>query len=113
MPIPFLLAWMEQRRDFTADGIDPGQIRAFVEIAIDAGEAEVLQIVPAAVLSGDDVLDMEGGQRGVLLMEFAVFATGLRALANEVPQTLVHAALPDLNFRASRRRTATNLLAFT
>lgn len=40
------------------DGIDAGQIGALVEVAVDVRESEILNVVGAAVLLGDDVLDV-------------------------------------------------------
>ena len=46
-----------------------------MEITIDARQREVVDVIRAAVLLGDDVLDMQGGKRGVILMQLTVFAT--------------------------------------
>jgi hypothetical protein len=65
------------------------------------------------VLERADVLDMEGSERGILLMGLAILASVFGAFFDKGPRDGIHAALPDLNFLASRRRTATNLLALT
>ena len=46
-----------------------------MEITIDARQRKVVDVIGAAVLLGDDVLDMQGGKRGVILMQLTVFAT--------------------------------------
>lgn len=46
-----------------------------MEITIDARQGEVIDIVGAAVLLGNDVLDMQGGKRRIILMQLTVFAT--------------------------------------
>ena len=62
MLIPALLAWVEELGQRICQGIDAGEIGAFVEIAVDAGETEVRFIVGAAVLERADVLDVQGGE---------------------------------------------------
>ena len=66
---------MEELRYFVRFGIDTCQIRTFVEITINARQRKVVYVIGAAVLLGDDVLDMQGGKRGVILMQLTVFAT--------------------------------------
>ena len=52
-----------------------------MEITIDARQSEVVEVIGAAVLLGNDVLDMQGGKRRIILMQLTVFATiaGARA----------------------------------
>lgn len=46
-----------------------------MEITIDACQSEAVNVIRAAVLLGNDVLDMQGGKRRIILMQLAVFAT--------------------------------------
>jgi hypothetical protein len=46
-----------------------------VKITIDACQDEVVDIIGAAVLLGNDMLDMQGGKRRIILMQLTVFAT--------------------------------------
>lgn len=55
---PRLSAGMEKRDDLCGVGIDPGQVRALVQIARDAGEGEIREAITAAVFSRDDVFDL-------------------------------------------------------
>lgn len=111
--VPDLLAGMEEWCNRVRNGIDPGKIRSLVEIAIDAGQAEVRFIIGAAVFERSDVLDVQGGERRIFLMGLAIFAAVSGTLPDKGSRCGGHAALPALNFLASRRSTATNLLALT
>jgi hypothetical protein len=113
MLVPALLARVKERRQRICQRIDSSEIGAFVEITVDAGETEVRFIVRATVLDWADVLDVQGRERRVFLMSLAILAAVIRSLPDKSSRGGGHAALPDLNFLASRRRTATNLLALT
>lgn len=65
------------------------------------------------MLDRADVLDVQGGEGRVFLMSLAILAPVIGTLPDKGSRGGGHAALPDLNFLASRRRTATNLLALT
>jgi hypothetical protein len=113
MLVPVLLARVKERGQSIGLGINSSEIGAFVEITVDAGETEVRFIVSAAVLDRADVLDVQGGEGRVFLMGLAILAAVSRSLSGKGSRGGGHAALPDLNFLASRRKTATNLLALT
>jgi hypothetical protein len=59
------------------------------------------------------ILDVQCGEGRVLLMSLAILAALIRTPPHERSRGGSHAALPALNFLASRRRTATNLFALT
>lgn len=82
--LPCVLARIEEAGHLTGFGINSGQVRALVQIAVVAGECEVRWIVAAAVLPCDDVLDMEGDERHVRLRETAVL-TAVRSPAADQP----------------------------
>ncbi len=63
MVLPPLTTWMEELDDFLRLGIDTGEIGAFVKVAVDTCESEILDIVGAAMLFGNDVLDVESSER--------------------------------------------------
>jgi hypothetical protein len=84
-----------------------------MEIAVDTGKTEVRIIVTAAMFERADVFDVQGGERGIFLMDLAILASVTRAFPDQGSRGGIHAALPDLNFLASRRKTATNLFALT
>ena len=108
-----LLARLEQLGDGTGERVNARQVGAFVEIAVDAREAEIGCVIGAAVLARADVLEVQGGERGVILMQVAILAAVGRPLAHEGSRRLRHKAVLDFMVRASRRRVATNLLART
>ena len=60
-----------------------------------------------------DMFDVQGRQRRIILMRLAIFATIASSSPNHGPRGSIHAALPALNFFASRRKTAANLFART
>ena len=111
--LPSLLARVEQLGDRAGERVNAGQVGAFVEISVDAGEAEIGCVIGTAVLARADVLEVQGGERGVLLMQVAILAAIGRPLAHEGSRRLRHKAALDFMVRASRRRVATNLLART
>ena len=90
MILPSLLARVEQLGDRAGERVNAGQVGAFVEIAVDAGEAEIGCVIGAAVLARTDVLDVQGGERGVILMQVAILAAVGRPLAHEGSRRLRH-----------------------
>lgn len=93
MFVPIILPWMKQPFGLFRDWIDARKIRPFQQIAKLAREREVFQVVPAAMLCRNDVLDMERAVRLVLLFESAIFATVAGARPDLLPQGWPHAAL--------------------
>lgn len=104
MVIPVLLTRMKKQGHRLGLEIDACEIGAFVAIAVDTGETEV-RIIVAAMLERADV---QGGERGIFLMGLAIFGSLTGAFPNQGSRGGFHAALPDWNFLASRRGTATN-----
>ena len=74
MLVPVILARMKQLRDLAVLRVDPGKIRPFVQVAVPASQGQVGRAIPAAVLPGDDMLDVEPCERQVLLRDAAVLA---------------------------------------
>jgi hypothetical protein len=88
--LPVLAAWMEKFGDLIRLRINARQIGAFVEITIDASQRQIVEIIAAAMAFRNNVFDMEGSQRGVHLMEAAVFAAITGALTNPGSGSLIH-----------------------
>jgi hypothetical protein len=61
MIIPAVNAWIEQNCHQTCRRIDAREIRALVEVAVDARESKIIGVACTAVLSRNNVLDMESG----------------------------------------------------
>ncbi len=74
---------MKEPRDLPGLGINSSEVRALVEIALRAGEREIVGIVSAAVLPGDDVFDVktEAGKLGSI-------RSGLRRAAGQAGWSL-------------------------
>jgi hypothetical protein len=53
-----------------------------VKVAIDTGKGKIVEVIAAAVNLGNDVFDVERGQRRIILMQTTIFASVLSALAN-------------------------------
>jgi hypothetical protein len=54
---------VEQHSYLVGCGIDARQIGAFVKVAVNARKSEIVHVIEAAVLLGDDMLDMESSKR--------------------------------------------------
>ena len=113
MIFPPLLARMKEGGDSARERVNAGEVGAFAQIAVYAREAEVEFVIGAAVLARADVLDVEGGERRVILMQAALLAAVRGPLAHEGARRRGHSAASDFMALASRRRVATNLLART
>jgi hypothetical protein len=73
---------MKQFSNYICFGIEPSEICSFVKIAIDAGKGEIVDIVTTAVNFRNDVLNVQHGKRGIILMQMTVFASVLSTLAD-------------------------------
>ena len=101
---PFVAPRVEEGNDGAAHGIHTGDVRPLGGIAEETGERKVRRGAPAAMLPGDDVIDLEG-QRGVRLGEVAILATRRRASADEagcLGADPTHAAPAFFNERRAR-----------
>src|SRR5262249_18228685 len=78
-----------ERYEVAGHRVDPGQVRRLVQVTAVAGEDEVFGVVGAAVLLGDDVLDVVR-QDAMPLTEKAAFTTVVRATPDECPRGGVH-----------------------
>ena len=73
---------MKQLRNFVRLRIDPRQVRTLVQIAIDAGKSKVVEVIASAMSLWNDVFDVQGGQRRIILMKTTILASVSRTLAN-------------------------------
>lgn len=62
-----------------------------MQVAVIAGQGEVFRLIPATMLPGDDVLNVQRVERVRALWESAVFATIACSLAHERPRLRIHA----------------------
>jgi hypothetical protein len=87
---PFVAARMEEFRGLFCVRIDAREVRTFVKIAIHAGERQVVEFVESTMNAGNDMLDVLRSQRGIVLVEVAVFAAVNCPSSNGGPRYRVH-----------------------
>ena len=80
---------MKQTNEFARSGIKPGDIRAFKPIAVEAGHRKIIEYRGAAMLPGDNMIDLEG-EPIVWIRNPAVLAAVGRSLPYLLNQNLVH-----------------------
>jgi hypothetical protein len=90
--IPPVLPRMKQPDERAAFRIKSTQVRTLVLIAVVAGESEVFAVVPSALLSSNDVLDVIGEERLRAVRKAAVFAAMIGTFTDGLPEPLVHQA---------------------
>ena len=83
MFLPSVNSRIEKHRDRVAFRIDAREVRTLVQIAIDTGQREILQLISAAMLLWSHVFYVQNREWGVVLMKFAVFAPIFRPAAGE------------------------------
>jgi hypothetical protein len=89
MFVPIVDPRMKQARQFSGRWIQPGEIRAFVQIAVKTGKREVFRNVLPSVLARRDVFVVKG-QRLLPLPQSAIFTANRRALPDQLAQRGVH-----------------------
>ncbi len=92
MLIPPALPRMKQPDECAAFRIKSTQVRTLVRIAVVAGESEVFAVVPSAMLSSNDVLDVIGEEWLRALRKATVFAAMIGTFTDGLPEPLVHQA---------------------
>lgn len=80
---------MKQNFYLSRHRVDPTEVRSFVEIATMASEREILDIIAAAVLTSDYVLDLMR-HRAILLAKLAVLATISGPGTDKQPDSGIH-----------------------
>src|SRR5690348_17267333 len=58
--VPYVGAGVEEWGKVAGEGVEAGDVRPFVGVAVEAGEGQVFEDGFAAVLAGDDVVRVEG-----------------------------------------------------
>ena len=89
MLFPSVLTWVEKFGEVAAFRIEAREIGAFVRVASVASQREVGRIVIAAVLSGNDVLNLERRKGEVLLFEQTVLAAIAGPAMDKLPDRCV------------------------
>src|SRR5262249_48373019 len=86
---PSIFARMVKTSDPPRRGIDPGDVRPLEAVAVKAGERQMGSVGGAAVLPGDDVIDLEGDGRQTLRKP-AVLAGTVCPPPDERRESLLH-----------------------
>ena len=90
MLFPGVRTWVEERDDLACFGVNAREISAFVRVASVAGQGKICRIVIAAMLAGNDVLNLECRKRQVLSLEQTVFAAIAGSVTDKLPDRCVH-----------------------
>jgi len=112
---PSVASRIEKPCAFVRVGVERGEIRSLVRIAVWARESQVFQPCRAAVLNGPDVIDLKRKEE-VCLLEMTVLALPLRPFPHYSPQGVwdVHdAARSDcraLSFRCANRWSSESMV---
>ena len=85
VPGPFVTTRVEQPNLLLGSRIDPCQVGALVVVVRQASEGQVCRNRAAAMLLGNDVVDLKGS-RGEGLRQLAILATVARAGARDPPR---------------------------
>ncbi len=72
--------------------INPGNVRAFMTVAVQTRISQVAEYGLAFMLPGDDMINGKGETREYELRNVAVFATMACPIANQLLQVPVHEA---------------------
>ena len=87
---PVVPTRMEQLRDFLCQCVDAREVRAFVVVTVMAGKGQVGGMIAAAVLFGNDVLDVKRREGSECFREKAIFTPIARALPDMLACRDVH-----------------------
>lgn len=89
MVVPRVLPWMKQSRERPTFRVQAAEICPFPQVAVMTGERKIVGNIGAAMLPGEDVLDVKS-QRFTLLREGAILAVIVRAATDELAEGGVH-----------------------
>ena len=98
MVAPPIASCVEEADDISSLGMPAGNVRAFMPVAVETRQREVVCVGCAAVLAGDDVVDVEW-QRVSRGRKLAVFAPAPGTLPNLPRQVGMH----DYRWRRASR----------
>ena len=89
---PEIAPRMKQSHDLACPRVDPGQVRAFVQIAAVTRQSEIVWVIGAAMLFRHDVLNMVS-QIAIFLLQAAIFTAIGSPLPDKLPCGGVHLLL--------------------
>ncbi len=88
---PRVATRIEQLGQFPRLRIVARDITSFVKIAVAARRRQIIQVVASAMFAGKNVLDVECGQRRLVLVTPAILATKTGTTANVASRCGIHA----------------------
>jgi hypothetical protein len=88
---PQLASRTEQLGQLSRFRIVTCHITSFVQIAVDTSQREIVEVVAPAVFPRQNMLNMQGGQRRLVLMQSAILATEICPAANLASHGGIHA----------------------
>jgi hypothetical protein len=89
MILPVVTSGMKQLDYLFRAGIDTCNVGSLAKITAMACEREIVSFIGAAMLLGDNMLDMVG-QFGILLWQQALLTTIFRPFSNEIARGGIH-----------------------
>ena len=81
MIVPSMKSRVKQFRHCSGSRVNSRQVWTFVQIAIDASQSQIIEVVRAAVNFWDDVLDVKHCEGRVVLVKMAILTSIAGALA--------------------------------
>jgi hypothetical protein len=113
MTFPKLAARVKERHNLSAQVT--GQIWAFGQIALGTSKAQIVDLVAAAMLLSDNVLDVKCGEVCIVLMQPAILAPSASHFPNACAKGGVHylSAAWERCWRAFDFKSATKVLKLT
>jgi hypothetical protein len=91
MFLPRLTSGMEYLGQRPCFRIVAGHVAPFVQIAVNASQRKIVKVVTSAMFSWKNMLDMQSGQRRLVLMQSAILASEVCPAANLTSHGGVHA----------------------
>ncbi len=110
---PLVPSRVEKLGEPLGNRVDAGQVWPLAQVILVTGEGEIGRGIGAAMLAGDDVLDVEGEEGVVVLVKSAEFAAPLGAPADQLARGRVDHDAGESRARAFAWRMATTFAAMT
>ena len=90
MLVPAIVSGMKESGQLPRLWIEPRQIARLFEIAVRTRESEIVEVVVSAVLSRNDVLDLQRDERRLFLPPPAILAAVLSTVTDRHPLPGIH-----------------------
>jgi len=90
MLVPNLFAWVKKFGNGSGYRIDPCEVGAFVQVAVNACEAQVGFIIGASMFARPDVFNVKRRQRRVILMQMTILTPHAGTTSDESFRCFIH-----------------------